>query len=168
VARIGVRWESFEQGTLPSVCCKTGEPTDTVVRFDFSRAPSWTWILFFFGIVPFIIARIFASTRYEGALPFTGAAADRLVLTRRVTIGAMIAIAPLFFLAFAWQSFGFAVVVLDLVIAAVAAALNWYWSPGFYVFDPAGLELTRVHPRFVEAVRGRGSPKNGSSLAPLT
>lgn len=157
MAHVAISYEAFANGNLPPVCCKTGEPTDILVNIRFSYAPSWTWILFFFGILPWVLARVFASVRVEGDLPFSAEAERRLVLSRRTAIVAMVLLIPFAALAFSGPA-GAVLIIADVAVAAVAYALNFVWSPGIIPDDHHAVELTRVHPRFVDAVRGHLVP----------
>lgn len=116
--------------------------------------PRWTWLLFFFGIIPFLIARAFTSRHFQGTLPMSDRAEDRLQLLRalRWIVGTPA-------LVFRVVGFGVseALVYLGLVlgtawaiivISALALSPNaepedreWQW-----------VRLTHVHRDFVQAV----------------
>src|SRR6267378_5959025 len=72
------------------VCCKTGRPADLILRQAFRYTPTWTYILIFFGIVPFVIASLFASVRFDGALPWSHVAEQRVRTAGRLAVGALI------------------------------------------------------------------------------
>lgn len=65
------------EGNLPPVCAKTGEAADGSATIEFTSTPSWTWILLLFGILPFLIARYFATVRVLGLVPMSDVALRR-------------------------------------------------------------------------------------------
>ena len=77
MARAVATVEDFEAGTLPSVCAKTGEVAEGFTSITVTSTPSWTWILLLFGILPFLIAQAFSSTRIVGLVPMSEVAMRR-------------------------------------------------------------------------------------------
>ena len=90
MARAAATVADFEAGNLPSVCAKTGEPTDGYTKVRYSSAPTWTWILLFFGILPFLIAQYFATVHVEGRLPMSEDAQRRVRMFNRIFIGLVV------------------------------------------------------------------------------
>ena len=70
--------EDVEQGNLPRVCAKTGQPADGFKTLQFVSTPGWTWILLLFGILPFLIARYFAARRIYALIPMSDLALRRI------------------------------------------------------------------------------------------
>ncbi len=60
---------ALRRGDLPALCLKTGVPTEFQVSNGFTVVPGWTWWLLLCGVVPFILARVFAGQRVEATLP---------------------------------------------------------------------------------------------------
>jgi hypothetical protein len=87
MARVAARVSDLEGGSLPPVCAKTGVPTDGHTTIRFSSAPSWTWILLLFGILPFLIAQFFATVRIEAIVPMSEVAQRRVTVFNRLSIG---------------------------------------------------------------------------------
>jgi hypothetical protein len=77
VARTAATIEDLEAGNLPPVCAKTGEPADGFATMVFTSTPQWTWILLFFGILPFLIVRYFTTVRITGLVPMSDVALGR-------------------------------------------------------------------------------------------
>lgn len=162
MARIAVRRDAFEQGTFPSVCCKTGRPADGFERWEFSNTPSWTWILLLFGIFPFLIATAFATERFSGSLPISSAAASRLTVARRLVwffggaavlcFGAGIAYDSLLPIALAFA-----------LLCLIAIAARWILSPSANLDGREVVVLSNVHRGFVAAIHAIPAPPEGRS-----
>lgn len=87
------RW-SLQQGDLPAVCVKTGEPADGTVSVRFSSLPSWTFLLLLAGIFPFLIALVFANEQIVAQVPIRQPVLDHYhLLTRRASVCAGFAVA---------------------------------------------------------------------------
>jgi hypothetical protein len=83
LAVVNARVSDLEEGMLPHVCAKTGNPTDGYTRIRFSSAPTWTWILLLFGIFPFLIAHYFARVHVVGIVPMSDVAQRRVTVFNR-------------------------------------------------------------------------------------
>jgi hypothetical protein len=103
VARAAATVEDLKEGRLPPICAKTGEAADGFVPIEFTSAPGWTWILLFFGIIPFLIARAFSTVRVVGQVPMSDVARRR----KR---------------AFDWASAGF--LLLSVAVLAIGVATD--------------------------------------------
>jgi hypothetical protein len=90
MARVAARVSDLEGGTLPPVCAKTGVPTDGYTKIRFSSAPTWTWILLLFGILPFLIAQFFATVRIDAIVPMSEVAQRRVTVFSRLFIGLVV------------------------------------------------------------------------------
>ena len=159
MARILLRREAFESGRFPPVCCKTGQQADTYSVWEFTHTPGWAYILIPFGILPFLIVLAFATKHFKGILPMNARAQQRLIAARRMVWG------------FGLAGIGLALLGLTLaepLIAGIAAAVGvawlvtmvcvWIWSPNARLDDDNVIDLGRVHPSFVEAIRSGYEP----------
>jgi hypothetical protein len=158
VARIAVRRDAFEQGTFPSVCCKTGRPADGVERWEFSNTPSWTWILIFFGIFPFLIATAFATERFSGLLPISSVAASRATVARRLCW--LFGVAALICFALGLTSYD-SLLPIALAFAAlclIAIAGRSLMSPNANLDGRDVVILSNVHREFVAAIHAIPAP----------
>jgi hypothetical protein len=167
MARIAVRREAFEQGTFPSVCCKTGMPADGTERWEFSNTPAWTWILLLFGIFPFLIATAFVTERFSGLLPLSSAAASRLTVARRLIWlfgGATVLCSIVAFAAYdSLVPIAFAFAGLCLI----AIAARWLLSPNANLDGRDVVIVSNVHRGFVAALHAIPSaPQPGQESKP--
>src|SRR4051794_36566346 len=62
------RYEA-ENGEMPQVCMRCGEPATTVTARTFSWYPSWVMILFFCGLLPYILVAWLTTKRMLVRLP---------------------------------------------------------------------------------------------------
>jgi hypothetical protein len=152
MARITVATEALTQGQFPPVCCKTGVHTDDYVRIRFVETPGWTWILLPFGVLPFLIARMFATTEFDGVLPMSAAVNRRLSTLRKIAIlSGLAGIASMIagLVAWGWVVLGFSL----LAIAAICIIAGTIISPDAKRDIGRGaVELRGVHRRFVETI----------------
>jgi hypothetical protein len=157
VADVWVRRGDLEAGELPSVCAVTGEATDRTVRFRFDSVPTWTWLLLFFGVFPFLIASFFATEKVEGQVPVVPQVIERYHRLRRrsfVLGGTGVALVAIAFVAvreLVWV--GLAAIAFALVVGIIASRsfINGR-------LDDTGrwVKMTRVHPAFVHQLEVRG------------
>jgi len=148
--------EDVEDGNLPRVCVKTGEPADGFTTLRFVSSPGWTWILLLFGILPFLIARYFAARRIEGQIPMSDIAIRRtqaFTWTYRIFF-----VAAVLLLAIGWllaEDDGATVALIGLSTLVVTIA---FYAIGWVFVFPTGqvsdefVTLSFVHKRFAEAV----------------
>ena len=152
---------------FPPVCAMTGQPAETWRRFRFSTAPPWAFLL---GV----IAMLALSRRATGYLPLTRDSAKKLSIFTWVFVG-LLPLALLFWVAAAFVAppdsdpvrstitlllvfFGFGSFIVGLIGGIVGRRLYGptgkvlEQQPGYY--EPL-IELRRVHPNFVAAVRQR-------------
>ena len=150
--------EDLYTGDLPAVCVVTGEDADGRVSFKFNCLPDWTWILLLFGVFPFLIATLFATEVVRGEVPVRREIVERYHRRKRLSLIAAVVGVVLLALAMglsqAWLAWtGVAALVVGIVVGTVA-------SLGFIDGHPdrTGLwvKLSRVHPKFVEALEARG------------
>ena len=152
MARIAVRRDAFEQGTFPAVCCKTGAGADGVERWEFSHTPTWTWILIFFGVFPFLIATAFATERFSGMLPISSVADGRITVARRL-IWLFGGAAVLCFAAgFAAYSSILPIGLAFAGLCLIAIAVRWLLSPNANLDGRDVVILSNVHRDFVAAI----------------
>jgi hypothetical protein len=144
----------LERGTLPPVCAKTGVPTDGYVKIRFSSAPTWTWILLLFGILPFLIAHYFATVHVEGIVPMSEAAQRRVTVFNRLFIGFVALGVVVTVVGFALDTES-AVILVGLVIL-LAAVFAMFLAMPFVL--PSGavigewVQFSFVHERFAAAL----------------
>lgn len=144
---------ALAEADLPDVCVRTGRPADARIEFRHRSTPGWTWLLLPFGIVPFVLANLFAGELVVGEVPVTRELVER---QRRVRRLAALLLAT-----------GILVVVIGVVASApwvvgtgLAVAVTGF---GLYAYDAftwigarpdrTGLwvRMTRVHPDFAAA-----------------
>lgn len=135
--------------TLPSVCAKTGVPTDGTIRQVFAHVPGWPLLLIFWGFLPFVIAAGFARRKVTVDLPISNEARRRIrMVDVGMSVGLVLAvgllIAAVAFRA-AWIAVGAGVVVLVTLIAG-SAGRRLVWVSGR--LDGDVLWLYGVHPTF--------------------
>ncbi|HKE97408.1 MAG TPA: hypothetical protein VKG45_00530 [Actinomycetes bacterium] len=148
---------AFEREGLPAVCVKTGASAELLIPRRALHFPRWTWVLLPFGILPFLIARWFASRSVDGYLPFARAAFTRI---RQAAIVRTVALVAGVLLVIAGPAAGSSALwwagVGAWAVAAVAFALELAWSVGaFYLPEERRVLLTRVHERFAREATGR-------------
>jgi hypothetical protein len=148
--------EDVEQGHLPHVCAKTGQPADGFATLQFASAPGWTWILLFFGILPFLIARYFAARRIYARIPMSDLALRRIYAftwTYRIFF-----VAAVLLLAAGWllsEDQGSIVLLIGVATLVVTIA---FWSIGWFFVFPTGrvedefVTMSFVHRRFADQV----------------
>ncbi len=169
MARIAVRRDAFEQGTFPVVCCKTGRPADLSRRWEFSNTPSWTWILIFFGVFPFLIATAFATERFSGVLPMSNLAESRFQVTKRLFWLFGVAAFASFVLSFAAFDPMFPIAFAFAALALITIALNWFLSPNANLDGRDVVILSNVHRDFVAAIHAipAAPPSEPDPTAPV-
>lgn len=143
---------SLGSGDLPRVCVKTGAPADGTVAVRFSRLPPWTYLLLLAGILPFLIALVFAGEVVTGRLPVHRVVFERY---RRLSRWAWTCLGvALLAAAAAWLGGGW---WLWWVAAALAAAgsVTFLWREVGWVSarplrEGSSVKLVGVAPRFAE------------------
>jgi MFS family permease len=153
MARITVATEALTQGQFPPVCCKTGVHTDDYVRITFVETPGWTWILLPFGFIPFLIARLFVTTEFDGVLPMSPPFVRRMGRLRRVAqIAGVAGVGCLIAAMFVSTELA----VLGFVLIGIAAACliaSTIMAPDAKRDVGRGaVEIKSVHRRFVETI----------------
>jgi hypothetical protein len=148
--------EDVEQGHLPRVCAKTGQPADGFATLQFASAPGWTWILLLFGILPFLIARYFAARRIYASIPMSDLALRRIrafTWTYRIFF-----VAAVLLLATGWLlSEGQPSIFLLIGVATLIVTIA-FWSIGWFFVFPTGrvgdefVTISFVHKRFADEV----------------
>jgi hypothetical protein len=148
-------WLGGGPGDLPPVCAKTGLPASETVRVAGRAAPSWVAPMVLVGFLPWLLARAGASRRYEIEVPLTADAWRRFRMFR--SAGLTAALTGLACSVIAAGTGAAVVTVLLLVgVAVVGGAgllvnewVNWF---GVRLSPEGEYGLTRVHPRFADAV----------------
>ena len=74
--RVWVPRQALAEGDLPPVCVRTGRPADGLVPIRFRPVPAWTWLLLPFGVLPFLVANLFAGELVVGDVPVTRSVVD--------------------------------------------------------------------------------------------
>ena len=167
MAVVHARVSDLEMGALPRVCAKTGVPTDGSTKIRFSSAPTWTWILLFFGIFPFLIARYFATVHVEGIVPMSDVAQRRVTVFNRLFIGLVALGAVVIVVGFALATEAALILVgLAMMIAAVfvmflafpfvlpSGAVVGEWVQLSFVHERFASELDRFYGRSAEPATG--------------
>lgn len=151
MAVANARVADLERGTLPQVCAKTGVPTHGYTKIRFSSAPTWTWILLLFGILPFLIAQYFATVHVEGIVPMSDVAQRRVTVFNRLFIG-LVALGAVVIVVGWWALDTEAAVILVGLAMMIAAAFVMFLALPFVL--PSGavmgewVQLSFVHERF--------------------
>lgn len=164
MAAVSVPREDFARGEFPPVCARTGQPTDATAAIEGSRLPGWTFLLLLFGVLPFLVAWVFARERIAGRVPITpeasarhrrlARASDRALLLAGLWLAASAAVGLTLGLPDGAGPLVVAGFVALLVIAAgygLAAALRGVRAQP----DASGaaVRISGAHPQFVTAVR---------------
>jgi hypothetical protein len=154
VAEAAARVDDLERGDLPAVCAKTGVPCDGLVKDTLRVVPRCVSALAILLIVPYYLARPYASRKIEVKLPI---APDRIELIRRMVriawVALVLAAAGLTASLFGAGAAGGAALVVGLAAYVVII----YTGDRMWVgARPSRWEgvviLTRVHPAFAAAL----------------
>lgn len=153
-------WSSqLRANDFPPICAMTGQPAETWKKFSFVSAPWWTY---FFGL----IVRALVAQRASGYLPLTRASARKLNRATWISAGLMLLTIPLWIAAVVGSDVG-GVALLFLLLGIVTLLTG---ATGLLIVRPligptakvmeqqvgqydSLVELRRVHPVFVMAVR---------------
>ena len=152
MARTTARVEDLKAGTLPPICAKTGGAADGFTSIAFYSTPGWTWILLLFGILPFLIARAFSTTRVVGFVPMSEVSLRRGRAFTWTYLGSFLVGALLLAL-------GFVTVprVAELGVGVLAAAVVFTCVGWLFVWPTGHLhgewvDLSFVDSRFARAL----------------
>jgi hypothetical protein len=164
MAEVWVTRDDLAVGDLPPVCVVTGRPADGLVPIRFNALPGWTWVLLLLGILPFLIASLFARERVVGEVPVVAAVVERFRRRRRGSFGlgaaGLVCVAVAAAAQVAWLAW------LGVLAMAAGALLAVAASRGFVDgrLDRTGLwvRLVRVHPRFAGALADHGQTIDAS------
>jgi hypothetical protein len=154
VTAVTVEREQLVRGELPPICVVTGGPADGTVTCRLESLPTWTWILLLFGVVPFLVALLFAQERIEGQVPVVREVVTRFHLLRKraalLAAGAFLAL----IVAIPGPTIPALVVSAGVMATALATGLwaRWRFIHGRPVGDRR-VRLSGVHPDFAAAVR---------------
>jgi hypothetical protein len=155
MARAAVRVEDLERGDLPAICAKTGVECDGLVRDTLRVVPGWVAALVYAGGVPYLILRLYFSTRVEARIPVAPARVQRIRgLVRAAWVAVALAAAGLGSAPFGAGPVA-AVALLVGVVGYVAIVLagDLLWVGAIASRRPDVVTLTRVHPEFARALR---------------
>lgn len=142
--------------SLPAVCVKTGVPTDDVAAVRGSASPQWTGVMILFGFLAWVVALFMTGRRYALVVPLR-----QDVFRRHRDLGsasvATVVAGLLLGLVSASSDSPYAVWFLVLAVCGVVLGLvnEWVNSFGVRLTREGALVLTRVHPRFRDAVLAR-------------
>ena len=184
----GVRvWaQDYAAGALPPVCAVTGQPTDQRYRRQFATAPGWVFLLILVGLIWFIIAYAITAKRVQGLLPMTPEARSRS--RRPIWIGlGLIILAPVLWVAASATANpnhsvdtgfdlaglmillgllalvgGFILILLRDAFGVRGKVHDVQFGAGVYV---RAIDMTGVHPNFVEAVTSMYSQRAAANTA---
>jgi hypothetical protein len=151
VATAAIDVHSLDQ--IPPLCAKTGVPTERVRRQEFADLPGWTLLLILWGVVPFLIAAIFARRKVEVELP---ASADTLRRLRTIdfgSIGGFVVGVGLVVTAIvngdgSWAWWGLGLMLVSLLVGAIARHVVWVSGR----LENGVVWLYGLHPAFAEAL----------------
>ena len=160
MAEAAARVDDLERGDLPPVCAKTGVPCDGRVRDTLRVVPRWVSALAILLIVPYYLARPYASHKLDVQLPI---APERIELIRRMVRFAWVALVAAA-AGFTASLFGAgAVGAVALFVGLAAYVVIIYTGDRMWVgARPSGRDdvviLTRIHPAFAAALARQGDP----------
>lgn len=148
MARAAATVDDLEEGDLPPVCAKTGEPADGFAEIEFTSTPSWTWILLLFGILPFLIARYFSTVRIVGLVPMSDAALRRGRAFAWTTRGAFALGVLVFAIGLFTDPTVVAVGIGVVIVALLVTLVGWpfVWPTGTVTDEWVWMSF--VHERF--------------------
>ena len=149
---------------LPRLCAKTGVPTETAKSQEFADIPSWTLLLIFWGLLPFLIAVGFARRKVRVNLPASGDTLRRLRVVRLgsvagLALGVGLLVSALMTEESAWAWGGITVALVTLLGGAVAHRVVWVSGR----LDRDVLRLYGVHPSFAREVEPL-APRNQGTI----
>lgn len=154
---------SFEDATrqrLPRVCVRTGEPATAALKVDAYRTPLWAYAFLLIGVLPGLVAIAVVRNSHPHLRLMVPVSArvgarrrDRLALAMAATLGGVVLIVVGATSASdlaVWVGIGLSVAALVLVVMALNV-------PGVsaQISRRGDVVLTRVHPRFAEALESR-------------
>ena len=169
MARAPVRVDDLERGDLPMVCAKTGVPCDGLVKDRLRVVPAWVAALVYAGVVPFLILRLYLSTRVEAKLPIAPARVQRIRrLVRVAWIAMVLGAAGLVSVIFGAGAVGVLALIVGLVAYLVVMLVgDLLWVGAIASRRPDVVILTRVHPAFARALAERYDERSeGRSALP--
>jgi hypothetical protein len=153
-------WSSqLRANDFPPVCAMTGQPAETWKKFSFASAPWWT---FFFGL----LVRALVAQRANGYLPLTRASARTLALVTWGSFGLILLTGLLWIVGvvgvdvggvfFVFMSLGVVTFFMGatglLIVRPLIGPSAKVMAQQMGQYDSL-VELRRVHPVFVMAVR---------------
>jgi hypothetical protein len=163
MSRVWVDAAAFQDEGLPMVCAKTGARADRMVCVQAAKAAGWTWWLLQYGPLPFQSARWLARRRITGWIPMAARPAARLKRIRYFSFLSLVAgtLAVIISMLISAPSLA-QLAVVSLAVAITVAMVEPWWSVGAHL-DPSAdkVLLTRVHPRFRDAIQDVGSGTRG-------
>jgi hypothetical protein len=138
---------------VPSLCVKTGLPTEDVAAVRGSASPQWTGVMILFGFLAWVVALFLTGRRYALVVPLHG---DVFRQHRDLGLASVAAVVAGSLLGLLTSSAGgpYAVWFLGMAGCGVVLGLvnEWVNSFGVRLTSEGALVLTRVHPRFRDAV----------------
>jgi hypothetical protein len=138
---------------LPAICVKTGLPTEDVAAVRGSASPQWTGVMIFFGFLAWVIALFMTGRRYALVVPLREDVFRRHRALGRASV-VQVVVGLLVGVAMALSDSPVAVGFLAVAVGGVVLGLvnEWVNSFGVRLSPDGALVLTRVHPRFRDAV----------------
>lgn len=138
---------------LPAVCVKTGVPTEEVASVRGSASPQWTGVLVLFSFLAWVVALFMTGRRYALVVPLREDVFRRHRALGRASVAQVVAglaLGILTSLQDSLMAMGFLVVAVGGVVLGLVN--EWVNSFGVRLSPDGALVLTRVHPRFRDAV----------------
>ena len=153
MSAVPVRVGALEAGDFPSICVKTGVPTNLRIKTTLSVTPGWTWALLVCGILPFFLARILASEKVHVVLPVSEPAWKRAQSANRFTLGVLAAlgiavVATVVIPALRVEAMGWLIAALIITEIVAVVMWNWQWVGLAKGSHRGEVVLTRVHRDF--------------------
>lgn len=138
---------------LPAICVKTGVPTEDVAAVRGSASPQWTGVMIFFGFLAWVVALFMTGRRYALVVPLRQDVFRRHRDLGLTSVAAVVAGLLLGLVTFSAEGL-YAVWFLGMAGCGVVLGLvnEWVNSFGVRLSPDGALVLTRVHPRFRDAV----------------
>jgi type IV secretory pathway TrbD component len=138
---------------LPAVCVKTGVATDDVASVRGSASPQWTGVMILFGFLAWVVALFMTGRRYALVVPLRGEVYRRHRDLGSASVATVVA-GMLLGLFTSSTEGRYALWFLGLAGCGVVLGLvnEWVNSFGVRLAPDGTLVLTRVHPRFRDAV----------------
>jgi len=149
MARVWISLAAAELDALPQVCVMTGRTADRSLTLSAKARAGWTWWLLLLGVVPFLVARHFA-TEMRILVPVADGAGRRLDRLRLACLVALVEAVALAVAALLLDRRDVLVASVAFLLAAGLVGALTAASSVRATLDPSagGILLTGVHRAF--------------------